>query len=170
MPQVSVSRDGQTDTLIELRDVDVTIGRDPSNDVCLVDPTQWVSRYHAVIRRGPSGYTMEDLGSLNGLQVAGQQVRRVALTSGTRVVIGPYAIDYVDGPARPTDPGTLGTVLDPNVGRRSATPVASGPPRVKPLPLPIPRRTKGEKQAIVFGVTLLIVVAIWVLMKALTPS
>src|SRR5450432_4048536 len=45
-----------------------TVGRDPSNDLVVDDPS--VSRLHAEIVREPSGFVVRDLNSLNGTSVA----------------------------------------------------------------------------------------------------
>ena len=51
----------------------VTIGR--ASDCEIVLPKRQVSRYHARIERGASGYTVRDLNSKNGTYVNGKQVR-----------------------------------------------------------------------------------------------
>jgi two-component system, NtrC family, response regulator AtoC len=45
----------------------VSIGRAPTNDVMIDDPS--ISRKHAVLHLGPSGVRIEDLGSANGTRV-----------------------------------------------------------------------------------------------------
>lgn len=51
----------------------IRIGSHPSNDVVVDDPR--VSRFHCRIARGPSAWTIEDPGSLNGTAVDGVIVR-----------------------------------------------------------------------------------------------
>lgn len=51
-----------------------TIGRDPANDLVLDHAS--VSRRHAEVRRTPSGFTIADLGSVNGVEVDGAVVER----------------------------------------------------------------------------------------------
>lgn len=72
----------------------VTIGRDPSNTVCLSHVG--VSRYHACINAGPGGYTITDT-STNGTFVDGIPVRGtvpltprsvISITTGTMYVSG----------------------------------------------------------------------------------
>lgn len=47
-----------------------------------------VSRRHALVRRRPEGVEVLDLGSKNGLFVAGRRVKRAVLTPGLRLQIG----------------------------------------------------------------------------------
>jgi hypothetical protein len=70
-----------------------TIGRSHDCDVVLDDVG--VSRRHANIRPGPGGWTVEDLGSTNGVLVNGQAVRGVRpLQSGDRVELGTTEIVF----------------------------------------------------------------------------
>jgi pSer/pThr/pTyr-binding forkhead associated (FHA) protein len=50
----------------------ITVGRDLSNDIAIQDPE--ISRFHMRLRRGSSGYTVEDMGSTNGTFVNGVQI------------------------------------------------------------------------------------------------
>jgi hypothetical protein len=70
-----------------------TIGRSHDCDVVLDDVG--VSRRHANIRPGPDGWTVEDLGSTNGVLVNGQAVRGVRpLRPGDRVELGTTEIVF----------------------------------------------------------------------------
>jgi hypothetical protein len=64
----------------------LVIGRAPHCDLRLPDPT--VSRRHAELRLEPEGWVLEDLGSLNGVEVNGLRVRRTRLTPGDEVRLG----------------------------------------------------------------------------------
>ena len=56
------------------RDEDrVTLGRGPSNDVCLADDLQ-VSRLHALLECFAAGWSVRDLGSANGTFVNGERL------------------------------------------------------------------------------------------------
>lgn len=52
-----------------LNDPIITMGRDLTNDIIIQDPE--ISRYHARLRRGKSGYVVEDMGSTNGTYING---------------------------------------------------------------------------------------------------
>jgi hypothetical protein len=63
-----------------------TIGRLPECDVTLDDPA--VSRRHARILSDGIDYTLEDLGSTNGLRLNGQPVSRAVLRDGDQLDFG----------------------------------------------------------------------------------
>ncbi len=70
-----------------------TVGRSRDCDVVLVDAG--LSRRHAELRPGPDGWTVEDLGSTNGVRVNGAPVRGVQpLRSGDRVELGSTEIVF----------------------------------------------------------------------------
>jgi predicted component of type VI protein secretion system len=69
---------------------DVSIGRDPTCDICL-DNTG-ISRQHARIQRTPGGYVVEDLGSANGTFLNEQPVKRDFIGHDDVVQIGKFAM------------------------------------------------------------------------------
>ncbi len=70
-----------------------TVGRSRDCDVVLDDAG--VSRRHAEIRPAPDGWTLEDLGSTNGVRVNGETLRGVAaLHPGDRVELGSTEIVF----------------------------------------------------------------------------
>jgi ABC-type multidrug transport system ATPase subunit len=72
---------GQRDRLV--------IGRAPDCDVCLPHPS--VSRYHAILEQRPAGLRLRDLGSVNGVLIAGRRITEpTTVREGERVGIGPY--------------------------------------------------------------------------------
>ena len=76
-----------------LLDTDVvTAGRHPESDIFLDDVT--VSRRHAEFRRGPDGFRVSDVGSLNGTYVNRDRIDEVALQGGDEVQIGKYRLVY----------------------------------------------------------------------------
>ncbi|MGI9084751.1 MAG: FHA domain-containing protein [Aeromicrobium sp.] len=83
-----------------LLDTDVvTVGRHPDSDIFLDDIS--VSRRHATISRGDSGYVVSDLGSLNGSYVNRDRIDNdVALTGGDEVQIGKYRLIYFAGSSK----------------------------------------------------------------------
>ena len=71
---------------------EVTAGRHPDSEIFLDDVT--VSRRHATFRRGPSGYSVVDTGSLNGTYVNRDRIDSVELSDGDEVQIGKYRLVF----------------------------------------------------------------------------
>ena len=65
---------------------EVVVGRDAAAGVRVED--ERVSRRHAVLRRGPDGWVLEDGGSRNGTFCAGERVARLALSGPVVVRLG----------------------------------------------------------------------------------
>jgi pSer/pThr/pTyr-binding forkhead associated (FHA) protein len=53
-----------------------------------------VSRRHAEFRRGAEGYTVHDVGSLNGTYVNRDRIDEVVLGNGDEVQVGKYRLVY----------------------------------------------------------------------------
>ena len=70
----------------------VAAGRHPESEIFLDDVT--VSRRHAEFRRGPEGYRVADVGSLNGTYVNRDRIDEVSLQGGDEVQIGKYRLVY----------------------------------------------------------------------------
>ncbi|HET6562325.1 MAG TPA: FHA domain-containing protein [Marmoricola sp.] len=76
-----------------LLDTDVvTAGRHPDSEIFLDDVT--VSRRHAEFRRGPDGFTVRDVGSLNGTYVNRDRIDAVVLQGGDEVQIGKFRLVF----------------------------------------------------------------------------
>ena len=71
---------------------EVTAGRHPNSDIFLDDVT--VSRRHATFRRGPHGFSVSDVGSLNGTYVNRDRIDEILLSGGDEVQIGKYRLVY----------------------------------------------------------------------------
>jgi pSer/pThr/pTyr-binding forkhead associated (FHA) protein len=71
------------------------IGRHPDSDIFLDDIT--VSRRHAQIRREASGFTLVDVGSLNGTYINRERVEKTELRSGDEVQIGKFKLVFLTG-------------------------------------------------------------------------
>jgi adenylate cyclase len=84
--------------IFEISGTTVNIGRADSNDLALNHPS--VSRHHARLTVLPGDTTLlNDLGSLNGTYVNGQQIHEHRLNDQDRVNIGMYELKYdVAGP------------------------------------------------------------------------
>ena len=80
-----------------LLDHDVTTsGRHPDSDIFLDDVT--VSRRHAEFHRGGTGFTVRDVGSLNGTYVNRERVESATLSNGDEVQIGKFRLVFIAGP------------------------------------------------------------------------
>jgi FHA domain/zinc-ribbon domain len=75
-----------------------TAGRHPDSDIFLDDVT--VSRRHAEFRREGSGYTVHDVGSLNGTYVNRERIDAVPLSGGDEVQIGKFRLVYLTAAVR----------------------------------------------------------------------
>jgi hypothetical protein len=71
------------------------IGRHPDSDIFLDDIT--VSRRHVVVEHEGDGYTLRDVGSLNGTYVNRNRVDEAPLHYGDEVQIGRYRLSFVIG-------------------------------------------------------------------------
>jgi hypothetical protein len=70
-----------------------TAGRHPDSDIFLDDVT--VSRRHAEFRREGGGFSVHDVGSLNGTYVNRERIEAVALAGGDEVQIGKFRLVYL---------------------------------------------------------------------------
>lgn len=72
-----------------------TIGRDPSNNIHLVNPA--VSRFHAKICSQGSDFYIEDLGSSNGTLLNDKMVPLTSeLGNNDKITIGKYTLTFFD--------------------------------------------------------------------------
>ncbi|WP_370149839.1 FHA domain-containing protein [Streptacidiphilus sp. EB129] len=72
-----------------------TAGRHPESDIFLDDIT--VSRRHVEFRRTPTGFSVADVGSLNGTYVNRERIDEVPLSTGDEVQIGKYRLVFFEG-------------------------------------------------------------------------
>jgi pSer/pThr/pTyr-binding forkhead associated (FHA) protein len=73
-----------------------TAGRHPDSDIFLDDVT--VSRRHAEFHRGAGGFTVRDVGSLNGTYVNRERVESATLNNTDEVQIGKFRLVFIAGP------------------------------------------------------------------------
>ncbi len=81
-------------SVLEVDSTEVTIGRDPSNTVCLQSPL--VSRRHAVVRMVDGKLHLENVG-LNSCVVADEEVlggQTAVFTPGAKIRIWPYTLTF----------------------------------------------------------------------------
>lgn len=81
-----------------LLDTDLVLaGRHPESEIFLDDVT--VSRRHAEFTRNEGGFSVRDVGSLNGTYVNRDRIESAALRDGDEVQIGKYRLVYFAGHA-----------------------------------------------------------------------
>jgi pSer/pThr/pTyr-binding forkhead associated (FHA) protein len=71
---------------------EVSAGRHPDSDIFLDDVT--VSRRHAEFARTADGFTVRDVGSLNGTYVNRERIDETALSGGDEVQVGKYRLVF----------------------------------------------------------------------------
>lgn len=81
-------------------------GRHPDSEIFLDDVT--VSRRHAEFRLEGDGFTVVDVGSLNGTYVNREPVDSAVLANGDEVQIGKFRLVFLTGP-KPDDDGQAGS-------------------------------------------------------------
>ena len=87
-----VLRGPNTGARFLLDDDEVSSGRHPDSDIFLDDVT--VSRKHVVFTRVEDGYSVKDVGSLNGTYVNRNLIDEVRLATGDEVQIGKFRLVY----------------------------------------------------------------------------
>ena len=73
----------------------VTAGRHPESEIFLDDIT--VSRRHVEFRRMADGFTVSDVGSLNGTYVSRDRIDEAVLANGDEVQVGKFRLVYFAG-------------------------------------------------------------------------
>ena len=90
---------GDRTEMLRLEGVELTVGRDPSNDVQIGDAA--VSRRHARFERLAAGWSITDAGSTNGTQVNGRFIHAPQpLFSGDEIQVGETRLIYHSGDIR----------------------------------------------------------------------
>jgi pSer/pThr/pTyr-binding forkhead associated (FHA) protein len=70
-----------------------TVGRHPGSDIFLDDVT--VSRRHAEFYRHPAGFSVRDVGSLNGTYVNRERIEETDLSDGDEVQVGKFRLTFL---------------------------------------------------------------------------
>jgi pSer/pThr/pTyr-binding forkhead associated (FHA) protein len=73
----------------------LSVGRSPEADIFLDDVT--VSRHHAELRHGAEGWSVRDIGSLNGTYVNRVRVEDQHLSGGDEIQIGKFRFVFLLG-------------------------------------------------------------------------
>ncbi len=87
-----VLRGPNTGARFLLDDAEVSSGRGPESDIFLDDVT--VSRKHAVFSREGEGFSVRDVGSLNGTYVNRERIDASPLRTGDEVQIGKFRLVF----------------------------------------------------------------------------
>lgn len=104
-------QDGGRQTIVDIGEEPITIGRDPASRIVIED--RLASRHHGKFFWDGSTFVYEDLGSSNGSLLDGKKVQRISLGDGDAIRIG-------EAELRVEMPGVLGS--------GDATPVAEDAP------------------------------------------
>jgi hypothetical protein len=94
LARVVVITDGRTMGELSLRLGRTVIGRTPDNDLQI--ESRFVSRHHCQIITKPTGCSVEDLNSTNGILVHAKRVRQHSLRDGDVITIGKHDLVYID--------------------------------------------------------------------------
>ncbi len=137
MAKIIITSEGQFLREVELDKERVTIGRKPFNDIAL--DHRAVSSQHATITLMLEDAMLEDLGSTNGTFVKGEKVHRQKLTSGQKVTIAIFELEYLASAPRKTPSGRIE--------------VMSGSHKGKQLTLNKPLTTVGKPGSAVMAIT-----------------
>jgi len=89
---LKVSFEGKILAVKGLEEKEISIGRDPDNDI-MVDNLA-VSRKHARITHTSGQYMVEDLDSANGIRVNGVTVKRSPLYPGDEIMLGKHLLVF----------------------------------------------------------------------------
>lgn len=104
--------------LFPLVDGELSIGRDPSNSISLLDSL--VSRRHCVIRKEQNGFRLQDLDSRNNTFVGDVPIRERILVPGDQIRVG-NSILIFEGLDSQTAPGNASLRLDATPAPGAAT-------------------------------------------------
>jgi len=123
--------------LFSLTKEEVSIGRDPSNEISLLDSL--VSRRHCVIRMEDAGFRLLDLDSRNNTFVSGVPVKERVLVQGDQIRVGNSVLVF-QGPNSESSPA-IALQLDATPAPGAATVILRKedalylqPPRAEALP------------------------------------
>jgi Nif-specific regulatory protein len=93
------------DSTIALSDGEVTIGREASNGIAVIDPS--VSRKHCTLHGEGSTFRVRDLGSRNGTVVNGTPVKEAWLNHGDEIAVGDSSFLFLAEEEVVAEPGRV---------------------------------------------------------------
>ncbi len=133
---------------------EVTLGRSPECDFPLND--QNISRRHALFKRTWNGFTVQDLGSKNGVLVNGKRADGPAnIKDGDEIQIGSIKLTFIDPASRILDQFGVLSKDEPEVvepppeteGEQAEDPADDPPPDDDPAPESDPRAPADDEPA-----------------------
>lgn len=143
MPKLLLMHDGAVIREYPLEKERMSVGRRPSNDIQLDDPT--VSGTHAVFLVLHHVY-VEDQNSTNGVLLNGKRVGKRQLEHGDIVRIGRHELKFVDDKAQDFERTVVISAGASPTPAKEATPAAKEAPKPTPAPTPmVVRVVSGPK-------------------------
>ncbi len=94
--ELAIAAGGDAGRKLAIDRTTVRVGNDPACDLVLADDT--VSAFHFELATSEQGCLLRDLGSTNGVFVAGHRVREVFLRDGDEIVAGCSTLRYTLAP------------------------------------------------------------------------
>jgi len=88
MPKLTILKGRRLEQEFDFEKDPIFIGREEGNDLVLNDSS--VSRVHAKFIKDPSGWSIVDLNSTNGIYINNAKVREMPIREGDIVVVGDY--------------------------------------------------------------------------------
>ena len=158
MSYLAIYRDGRLVVRRELAGP-VVVGR--ARDADLFVPDTSVSRRHCRIEPEGAGWAVVDLGSRNGMHIAGRRVERHVMSEGDELRIGDSVLRFHAGkmpPNRPADPEAAMEALraSGDAGREERIPESWRGPLPKPQARPgFPGQSAGGAEDVPTGSTML---------------
>lgn len=93
MPCLTIIAGEQSGKQFDLANRPLSIGRDPSRDIQLLDPR--VSRKHALLHRAGEGYAITPVKTLNGVRINDAPIEaETTLRDGDRITLGDTVLRY----------------------------------------------------------------------------
>lgn len=126
---------------------EITIGRDPSNDISIKDPE--MSRQHARLLAQAGEYVLEDLGSTNGTFVNGQRLIGPHLLKAGEMVLFAENVSLVYEETSPDQDATLVSepIVDSTPPADLEAKPAGKPPQSEAYPAVIPAAAQIQQPA-----------------------
>lgn len=122
MARLIITHQGTVIKEYELSKEKVTVGRKPSNDIILDDPT--VSGTHAAFLHMQHTY-VEDMNSTNGIKLNGKSVSKRQLNHGDLISIGQHEFKFIDDAVQDFESTVVIAPSTPEVKKEKKTVTAS---------------------------------------------